>query len=105
MIAGKQYTLSFKMKGRFTSYAVAVRADIISSAGTINVGTLNNTSNGPWITGSYTFTAASATNTLKFVTFSSGDRKSTRLKSQSLMRISYAVFCLKTQPTINSTHN
>ena len=72
MIAGKQYTLSFKMKGRFTSYGVAVRADIISSAGTINVGTLNNTATGPWISGSYTFTAASATNTVKFVTFSSG---------------------------------
>src|SRR3546814_4200408 len=32
-----------------------------------------------------------------------GDRKSTRLKLQSLMRISYAVFCLKKKKTKNQT--
>src|SRR3546814_10328182 len=31
------------------------------------------------------------------------DRKSTRLKLQSLMRTSYAVFCLKKQRTNNTT--
>src|SRR3546814_9643343 len=36
--------------------------------------------------------------------FGIGDRKSTRLNSRSLMRISYAVFCLKTHK-IKSTHN
>src|SRR3546814_7714540 len=33
-----------------------------------------------------------------------GDRKSTRLKLQSLMRISYAVFCLKKNKTTQKTH-
>src|SRR3546814_4202316 len=36
------------------------------------------------------------------VTPSIGDRKSTRL-NQSLMRISYAVFCLKKKNTLNNT--
>src|SRR3546814_8165797 len=33
------------------------------------------------------------------------DRKSTRLNYQSLMRISYAVFCLKTKNKIHQSHN
>src|SRR3546814_1787498 len=33
-----------------------------------------------------------------------GDRKSTRLNSRSLMRISYAVFCLKKKKKTQDTH-
>src|SRR3546814_8749106 len=35
----------------------------------------------------------------------SGDRKSTRLKLQSLMRISYAVFCLKKKKSKSDTES
>src|SRR3546814_2656616 len=34
-----------------------------------------------------------------------GDRKSPRSELQSLMRISYAVFCLKNNTTLNQTHS
>src|SRR3546814_10267173 len=57
----------------------------------------------PGISGSSARVESSSGLSLAAAPLREGDRKSTRLNSQSLMRISYAVFCLKKKTHTSTT--